>query len=75
MDVAIAFDKSDTLTEYEFPPSTSHKSHWTADSSWINFGNVKVVWTNGDNVSAAPKGEAQAAPAQVKQEVVADLPF
>ena len=38
-------------------------------------GNVQVVWTNGDNVSTAPKGEAQAAPAQVKEEVVDDLPF
>ena len=41
----------------------------------VYLGNVKVVWTNGDNVAAAPKGEAPVAPAQVKEEVVDDLPF
>ena len=39
-------------------------------------GNVKVVWTNGDNVDAAPRtdqSQQQAQPA--KQEVEDDLPF
>ena len=37
-------------------------------------GNVKVVWTNGDNVAAAPRDDQrQAAPQLVQQED--DLPF
>ena len=36
-------------------------------------GNVKVVWTNGDNVAPAPRdNQPQVAPAPVKPE---DLPF
>ena len=36
-------------------------------------GNVKVVWTNGDNVAVAPRdNQPQAAPAPAKP---ADLPF
>ena len=36
-------------------------------------GNVKVVWTNGQNVDTAPRdNQPQAAPAPVKPE---DLPF
>ena len=36
-------------------------------------GNVKVVWTNGDNVATAPRdNQPAAAPAPVKE---ADLPF
>ena len=41
-------------------------------------GNVKVVWTNGDNVAVAPRDgqPAQAAPAPAaKAEVEDDLPF
>ena len=39
-------------------------------------GNVKVVWTNGDNVAAAPRdgAPAMAAPA-APQPVEEDLPF
>jgi hypothetical protein len=38
-------------------------------------GNVKVVWTNGDNVAAAPRdGQPQQAAAAV-QEPADDLPF
>ena len=39
-------------------------------------GNVKVVWTNGDNVNAAPRTDQpqQAQPAKV-QEAEDDLPF
>ena len=35
-------------------------------------GNVKVVWTNGNNVDVAPRPNTQGAPAPVKEE---DLPF
>jgi len=39
-------------------------------------GNVKVVWTNGDNVNAAPRtDQPQQAQVQQKQEVEDDLPF
>ena len=41
-------------------------------------GNVKVVWTNGDNVGVAPRvdQQTQAAPAPAaKAEVKEDLPF
>ena len=51
------------------------KEEREAKSPKTYLGNVKVVWTNGDNVAAAPKGEAPVAPAQVKEEVVDDLPF
>ena len=43
----------------------------------VYLGNVKVVWTNGDNVAVAPK-EGQAAPAQAAPAAAApvdDLPF
>ena len=39
-------------------------------------GNVKVVWTNGDNVAAAPKQDQQAQAAPVAATAPADdLPF
>ena len=40
----------------------------------VYLGNVKVVWTNGDNVAAAPRQDqpAQAAPAPAPAD---DLPF
>ena len=37
-------------------------------------GNVKVVWTNGDNVAAAPKGDAPQSQSKVNVEKE-DLPF
>ena len=41
----------------------------------VYLGNVKVVWTNGDNVAAAPKdAQPQTAPAAAAVEEV-DLPF
>jgi len=40
------------------------------DKSYL--GNVKVVWTNGDNVAAAPREEQQA---QSNSTVKDDLPF
>ena len=39
----------------------------------VYLGNVKVVWTNGENVAAAPR-EQQPQPAQ-QAPVVDDLPF
>ncbi|RLI50165.1 hypothetical protein DRO61_04205 [Candidatus Bathyarchaeota archaeon] len=46
----------------------------------VYLGNVKVVWTNGDNVEVAPKSvDASHAgapkPVMTKEEVVDDLPF
>lgn len=38
-------------------------------------GNVKVVWTNGSNVAAAPRTDAQSAPAQRSPAPMDDLPF
>ncbi len=37
-------------------------------------GNVKVVWTNGDNVDVAPR-EGAAAPPPAQAQPVDDLPF
>ena len=37
-------------------------------------GNVKVVWTNGDNVAAAPRGDAPQSQSKVNVEKE-DLPF
>jgi len=37
-------------------------------------GNVKVVWTNGDNVAAAPRGDASQSQPKVNVEKE-DLPF
>ena len=50
------------------------KEEREAKTAKTYLGNVKVVWTNGDNVSAAPRDGQQQAP--VKQEQPADdLPF
>ena len=38
-------------------------------------GNVKVVWTNGNNVDTAPREDRPAAPAPAPQQVEEDLPF
>jgi len=38
-------------------------------------GNVKVVWTNGDNVNAAPRTDQPQQAQPAKQEVEDDLPF
>jgi hypothetical protein len=51
------------------------KEEREAKTAKTYLGNVKVVWTNGDNVSAAPR-DGQQAQAPVKQEEPADdLPF
>ena len=43
----------------------------------VYLGNVQVVWTNGDNVAAAPRqdGPGMAAPVAKPQPVEEDLPF
>ena len=49
------------------------KEEREAKAAKTYLGNVKVVWTNGNNVATAPRDNQPAAePAPVKQE---DLPF
>ena len=52
------------------------KEERDAKENKVYLGNIQVVWTNGDNVAAAPKDGApgQAAPV-AKQQVEEDLPF
>ena len=38
-------------------------------------GNVKVIWTNGDNVAAAPRDDQPAMAAPAAPQVADDLPF
>ena len=38
-------------------------------------GNVKVVWTDGNNVDTAPRDNIQSAPAPAPAAADADLPF
>ena len=38
-------------------------------------GNVKVVWTNGDNVATAPREDGAPAPAKAAVAEPDDLPF
>ena len=49
------------------------KEERDAKTEKVYLGNVKVVWTNGDNVNVAPRDEATAAPAQAQP--ADDLPF
>ena len=51
------------------------KEEQEAKAAKVYLGNVKVVWTNGENVSAAPRkdGQGQAPPQLTQQED--DLPF
>ena len=49
------------------------KDERDAKQDKVYLGNVKVVWTNGDNVDVAPRDNAPAAPQQVQP--VDDLPF
>ena len=52
------------------------KEERDAKAAKVYLGNVKVVWTNGDNVSAAPRTDGQSAPSQMAPAaVVDDLPF
>jgi hypothetical protein len=38
-------------------------------------GNVQVVWTNGENVQAAPRDDNNQQVSQPKKETIPDLPF
>ncbi len=49
------------------------KEERDAKTEKVYLGNVKVVWTNGDNVTVAPREGAAPPPQAVQQ--VDDLPF
>jgi hypothetical protein len=52
------------------------KEERDAKAAKVYLGNVKVVWTNGDNVGAAPRTDGQGAPQQRTVATVEDdLPF
>ena len=53
------------------------KDERTAKAAKTYLGNVKVIWTNGDNVAAAPRDDQQSqqAPAQSLSPQEDDLPF
>ena len=53
------------------------KEERDAKTNKTYLGNVKVVWTNGTNVPAAPRQDQQGAPAAAAAPAVADddLPF
>ena len=50
------------------------KEERDAKTAKTYLGNVKVVWTNGDNVAAAPRGDAPQSQPKVNVEKE-DLPF
>jgi hypothetical protein len=58
-------------------PITVEQSKEERDSkaAKVYLGNVKVVWTNGQNVAAAPRTDGQAAPVQRAPAPMDDLPF
>ena len=51
------------------------KEERDAKTEKVYLGNVKVVWTNGENVDAAPRDAAAAPPPPQPQAVEEDLPF
>jgi len=54
------------------------KDERDAKENKVYLGNVKVVWTNGDNVAAAPRDGGPASVQQAAPQAVAaedDLPF
>lgn len=52
------------------------KEERDAKAAKVYLGNVKVVWTNGQNVNAAPRTDGQqSAPAQKSAAADFDLPF
>ena len=63
-------------THYIFQSQSKEEREAKAGKTYL--GNVKVVWTNGDNVEPAPR-DAAGAPPQPKQapvpDEVEDLPF
>ena len=58
-------------------PITVEQSKEERDSkaAKVYLGNVKVVWTNGQNVAATPRTDGQAAPVQRASAPMDDLPF
>jgi hypothetical protein len=50
------------------------KEEREAKAAKTYLGNVKVVWTNGNNVDTAPRDNTQAAPAPAAVDD-SDLPF
>ena len=53
------------------------KEERDAKTPKVYLGNVKVIWTNGQNVEAAPRQESNGQMQQAKQTIamVDDLPF
>ena len=51
------------------------KEERDAKAAKTYLGNVKVVWTNGENVDAAPRDAATTPPPPQPQAVEEDLPF
>ena len=51
------------------------KEERDAKAAKTYLGNVKVVWTNGQNVDTAPKDNNQSAPAPAPAATEEDLPF
>ena len=52
------------------------KEERDAKAAKVYLGNVKVVWTNGDNVAVAPRTDGQSAPAPQRAPApMDDLPF
>ena len=51
------------------------KEERDAKAAKTYLGNVKVVWTNGNNVEPAPRDAASAPPPPQPQAVEEDLPF
>ena len=51
------------------------KEEREAKSPKTYLGNVKVVWTNGNNVDTAPRPDTQGAPAPNLASQADDLPF
>jgi hypothetical protein len=51
------------------------KEERDAKSEKTYLGNVKVVWTDGNNVDTAPRDNNQSAPAPAPAAADADLPF
>ena len=51
------------------------KEERDAKAAKTYLGNVKVVWTNGDNVDTAPRDNNQSAPVPAPAAADADLPF
>ena len=58
-------------------PITVEQSKEERDSkaAKVYLGNVKVVWTNGQNVAAAPRTDGQTAPVQRAPAPMDYLPF